>query len=365
MQETLAFLTLKAAKGLGPRKTKLLVQAFGSASNVLAADTVALSQVEGVGPNLIAAIQEAKSSSFPEKEWARVENLKLSLLHLLDPGYPEALRAIYDPPSLLYVKGSLPAYEGMQPRSLGVVGTRDASDFALAFTEHLSEELASRQVVINSGLALGVDTAAHKGALKTGATVAVLGSGVDFIYPAQNRTLAGQIVERGGAIISEYAIGSRPTATNFPGRNRIINGLSSGIVVVEAGEKSGALITADYALQEGRQVCAVPGRPGDARASGCHKLLKQGALLVDNVTDILDEFNWHDQTNLTAQNLPDLNSFESRVFEHIQKQEPSLDQLVDNLNEPVSSLLPVLTMLELKGLIKMQANGRYMSLMHR
>ncbi len=361
MDELLAFLSLKTAKGLGPRKTKLLVEALGSATAVLNADEQALAKVESVGPSLIKAIQEAKQSDFALKEVERAGKIGVRLIHFLDDAYPPSLKAIYDPPSVLYVRGNLPKLEGTTPRSIGMVGTRNASDFAISFTRHLAESLAANKVVINSGLALGIDTAAHTGALNSGQTIAVLGSGVDVIYPSQNRNLARQIYEGESALISEYPLGARPIATNFPGRNRIINGLSRGIVVIEAGEKSGALITTEYALQEGRQVFAVPGRPGDLRSSGSHKLLKQGAVLVDSPEDILEEFNWSAVPKKMP--TPDLNERELEIVKVIQHQEEAmLDTIAAKLGESASSLLPLMTMLELKGAIKALANGRYLCL---
>lgn len=360
LENSLAFLRLKITRGLGPRKIRLLIEAFGSASEVLAADALALAQVEGIGAGLISALEEAKQSDWPERELERAQKAGVTLLPLDHPDYPECLRLIYDPPSVLYVKGNLPLLTGTAPRSLGIVGTRNASEHALLFTKQLAENLSQAKVVINSGLALGIDSAAHGGALK-GKTIAVLGSGVDVIYPSQNRNLARQIVETSGAVISEYPLGSRPVASNFPGRNRIITGLSRGIVVVEAGEKSGALITAEFALQEGRSVFAVPGRPGDPRSSGSLKLLKQGAILVDSPEDILEEFSWA-ATEPKASTMP-LSEKEKKILSILQAHEQTvLDYLADTLGESAASLLPTMTLLELKGAIKTLANGRYLCL---
>ena len=361
MNELEAILKLKTVKGLGPRKTKLLIQSFGSGIKIFEADELALSQVESVGPSLIKAIQEAKQSDFADKELERAAKIGVRLIHYLDETYPECLKTIYDPPSLLYVRGVLPRLEGPTPKSIGIVGTRNASDYALSFTRHLAESLAANNVVINSGLALGIDAAAHTGAISNGQTIAVLGSGVDVIYPSQNRSLARQIYEGQSALISEYALGTRPIATNFPGRNRIINGLSRGVVVIEAGEKSGALITTDYALQEGRQVFAVPGRPGDMRSSGSHQLLKQGAIFVDSPEDILNEFHWTALGSSVAK--PELTSDEQAIIDVIhQRENVMLDHIASELDTPAQSLLPILTMLELKGVIKTLPNGRYLCL---
>lgn len=232
----------------------------------------------------------------------------MSIVHYEHPHYPESLKAIYDPPTLLYVRGNLPELKGVEPRAAGNVGTRNASDYALRLTKDLARDLAAQNVAVISGLALGVDSAAHRGALETkgGQTVAVLGSGLDVIYPRQNQGLAKKISEGHGAIVSEYPLGTGPKASHFPGRNRIINGLSKG-GVVEAGQKSGALITADFVLSEGRTLFAVPGRVGDPRSSGTLSLLKQGAVLVQDASDILNELGW-DRAVPSARPKPPLNS---------------------------------------------------------
>ncbi len=355
--ETLAFLTLSHSKGLGPRKIKLLVEALGSASTVLEADIFALAQIEGFGPSTANAIQIGKQSDWAQKEITRAQILGVTLLHLNHPDYPECLKAIYDPPSILYVRGELPKLETTNPKAFGIVGTRNASDSALEFTKQMAASLASVNVVINSGLALGVDTKAHQGAIETGKTIAVLGSGVDYIYPSQNRALAKTIFEGKGAVISEYPLGTKPMASNFPGRNRIINGLSRGVLVIEAAQKSGALITADFALQEGRTVFAMPGKPNDPRSSGTRNLLKQGAILVDCVEDILNEFNWGEAD---VQAIIEFSEEERTILKAILDLEnPIQDNLAKSLNKATFELLPKLTMLELRGLIKLGAGGRY------
>ena len=364
LEEALPYLILKAAKGVGPRKIKLLLSHFGSAERVLAADDKTLREVEGVGPRLVRELNAAKESKWPFEELSRVRALGLTLLHLDAPEYPEALRAVYDPPTLLYVRGELPELRGAAPKSVGVVGTRGASEYALHFTEALARTLAEAGVLVVSGLALGVDTAAHRGSLlpENGRTVAVLGSGVDVIYPSQNRELAKQIAEGRGAVVSEYGVGTRPNARNFPGRNRIINGLSSGVVVVEAGHKSGALITAEYAAEEGRAVFAVPGRVGDPRSGGTIALLKQGAILLESAQDIFDEFSW--SATPSQQPAIKLEPEEADLARRIQKLgEPLLDDLNGGNAAQTPQLLMKLTKLELKGVVKQLPGGRYACLM--
>jgi DNA processing protein len=357
-ETTLAYLTLLSAKGLGPRRIKMLLEHFGSALTILEADKQALYEVEGFGNITIQALEEAKKNDWAEKELGRAEKLSIQLVHFESETYPNVLKQIYDPPPLLYVCGVLPTSE----RAIGIVGTRDASDYAMKFTETLARDLSNANVTIVSGLALGIDSAAHRGAVSTehGQTIAVLGSAVNVIYPKQNEALAKRIEEGHGAIISEYPISTGPTATNFPGRNRIINGLSNGVVVVEAGEKSGALITSDYALEEGRTVFAVPGRVGDMKAKGTLGLLKQGAVLVQNVDDILNEFGW--TNHATAKDAPtiQLSSVEEKIVSSIKKlSNPLLDDLLHATKLPVSELLKTLTLLELKGVVKTLPGGRY------
>lgn len=359
---TRAYLTLKCAKGLGPRKAKILLEALGSAVEVINITSSDLLRVDSVGPALVKAIEAAKASDWPTKEWERAQKLGVDIIHPEHAGYPESLKAIFDPPLLLYVRGKLPDLPGAAPKSFGIVGTRNASDYALRLTKQLSQELAGQGIAIISGLALGVDSAAHEGAVavESGQTVAVLGSGVDIIYPRQNQTLAKKIVEGHGAVMSEYALGTRPHARNFPGRNRIITGMSKGILVVEAGEKSGALITADYAAEEGRQVFAVPGRVGDPRSRGTLKLLKQGAMLVQETNDILEEMNW--QANVKTQPKPAvvLSTQDAALVDLIERLEtPLLDDLIAASEQTAAQLLPQLMQLELKGLIRTLPGSRY------
>ena len=251
-----AVLTLSFTPGLGPRKIRGLLEHFGSAEALSGATPAELMVAEGVGHKLAQTIVTSRKTARTkaDAESARAERLGVTLLALGSPEYPKSLAQIYDPPPVLYVRGALPqGVQGELPelRSMGVVGTRNASPYGLELSRRFSHELAAAGVAITSGLALGVDTAAHEGALgaPNGQTVAVLGSSVDIIYPSQNRRLVERILEGRGALVSEYRLGTSPRAEYFPGRNRIISGLSRGVLVVEGGKKSGALITAEYALE--------------------------------------------------------------------------------------------------------------------
>lgn len=367
---TLAALTLAFTPGLGPRKIKLLIDHFGTAQTVCEADAVALKDVEGIGPKLVAAIMQARANDKAAKELERAAHLKTQLIALGSVDYPEALQQIYDPPTVLYVRGHLPAslFGALnEVRAVGIVGTRKASPYALDLARMVGRQLAERDISVVSGLALGVDSAAHEGAISaaTGQTVAVLGSGVDTIYPRQNGRLAERILDGHGAIISEYPIGTQPRAENFPGRNRIINGFSRGVMVVEAGNKSGALITADFAMEEGRSVFAVPGRVGDPRATGVLELLKQGACLLQSAEDILNEFGWNSSTTKARaphtvtlpQNTPALHR---QVIEAVKEHETALlDNVIETTGLTAAELLPVLGLLELKGILQTMPGGRY------
>ncbi len=360
-----ALLSLSFTPGLGPRKIKALVEHFGDGA-LADLGAAELTQVEGVGRKLAETVLAARSAAQTkaDAEIVRAQRLGVSLLALGTPGYPAALAQIYDPPPVLYVRGTLPeTVRGELPelRSLGVVGTRNASHYGLELGRRFAQELAETGVAIISGLALGVDTAAHEGALAApeGQTVAVLGSSVDIVYPGGNRRLAERIAEGRGAVVSEYRLGTPPRAEYFPGRNRIISGLSKGVLVVEGGKKSGALITAEYALEEGRSVFAVPGRLGDPRAEGALDLLKQGAVLTQSADDIRSEFGWqHASTPIKPK--PELPGFLGELAALIRSRgEPLLDELIVATGKSAPELLPTLTILELQGAIHKLPSGRY------
>jgi len=368
---TRAYLTLALTPGLGPRRIKLLTEHFGDAERVYQASLADLRQVEGIGPKLAEAIDQARNSTAPEAELRKAELLGVDILPLSHPDYPESLRQIYDPPPVLYVRGELPrqlAGPLERVRALAIVGTRNATPYGLELTRTLSRELAAAGVVIVSGLAIGIDTAAHEGALAAsdGATVAVLGSGVDVLYPRQNQQLATRILAGRGAVVSEYPIGESPRAENFPGRNRIIAGLSRGVLMVEGGKKSGAMITADYAMEEGRTVFAAPGRIGDAGSEGTLTLLKSGAGLILGASDILAEFGWAAAGDGEAGPAAALNEAEQALVALIRRLDsPLLDDLMAQANLSAAELLPRLMMLELQGIVRSVPGGRYICLLPR
>jgi DNA processing protein len=268
---------------------RLLLDRFGSLAAAWAAPLHEVSRL-GFDRRVLDAIADARGRVEPERELERVRRLKATVLTLHDPDYPERLAAISGAPPVLYVRGSLTAGDGW---SLAVVGTRRPTLYGRDTAQRLAGELAAAGVTIVSGLAKGIDTHAHRGALAAGGrTVAVLGHGIDTCYPPENRRLAAEIAER-GAVVTEYAAGVGPLAENFPPRNRIIAGLAAGVLVVEAGETSGALITSRFAGEQGRDCFAVPGPITSPASRGCHKLIQDGAKLVTSADDVLWELNPH------------------------------------------------------------------------
>lgn len=281
-RKELCWLRLHLTPGLGRAAMVRLMEAFGSIENILAAGPSAWIEQAAIRPAVARRLPPEDTDEI-EKACRALDQAEARIVTLWDEGYPGLLRQIHDPPALLYVRGQLPAREAM-----AVVGSRKASRTGLRLTGEICTELASRGIAIISGLARGIDSAAHRGALNApGPTVAVLGCGIDRIYPPENDRLYRQI-ESEGAIVSEYPPGTAPLANHFPGRNRIISGMSRGVLVVEAAEGSGSLITADFALEQGREVFAVPGAVYAPTSRGVNHLLKDGAHLVTESRDILD-----------------------------------------------------------------------------
>lgn len=297
----------------------------------------------------------------PEKEYEIIERENIKIIARDGDDYPRLLREIPFPPSLLYVKGKIPA-----DPAIAVVGSRLATGHGIEAASRFAGELAARGFTIISGLALGIDTAAHQAALEIGGkTVAVLGGGLDepSIYPAQNKELSRQIIKRAGAVISEFPCLTQPFPYHFPQRNRIVSGLSLGVLVIEAREKSGALITANLALQQNREVFALPGRIASQNSAGANKLIQQGAKLVMTVDDILEELNLEiappravasdKKTNWA--NLP---KDEKNIAESLIGESLEIDRIIETTKLAASEALAALTMLEIKGIVK-KIDGKY------
>jgi DNA processing protein len=277
---------LNTVPDIGGRRIHRLQEALGSLEAVLAADAARLQTVDRIGPEVAKQVVEAcRQPDRLARELAAAEAVGARIVTCLDADYPAPLRTIPDPPAALYMKGSWTAPDAA---AVAIVGARRATFYGQQTAERLAYELALRGVTIVSGLAIGIDGAAHRGALKAGGrTIGIIGSGMDRLYPEAHAGLAREIAER-GAVCSEYPMGMPPLAVNFPRRNRLLSGLALGVIVVEASARSGALITADCALEQGREVMAVPGQVDSPSSQGTHKLLRQGARLVAGVEDVLD-----------------------------------------------------------------------------
>lgn len=284
-----SYIALNMMDGIGPVKVRALVDALDSPENIFRASEADLRRVKGVGPELARRILSAPDSLDVAGEQRKADRHGIRIVTFVDEAYPAALKEIHDPPLALYVRGDL---DPCDKHAVAVVGSRQATHYGRTVADRLSYQLGKTGFTVISGLARGVDAAAHEGALKAGGrTLAVIGSGLDRLYPPENRDLADRIAGS-GAVLSEFHFGVEPSRTTFPMRNRIVSGLSGGVLVVEAGRGSGALITANQAMEQGRLVFAVPGRIDSPPSKGCHDLIKQGARLVDDLDDILEEFQY-------------------------------------------------------------------------
>ena len=280
-------IALNMIEGLGSIRMTKLLSYFNNAENIFKADESKLQSIASIGKEISRRIKAFNIKDLREElELCKKENIRV--ISIFDRDYPELLKSIPDAPMVLYIKGKLDCLLGL---NIAVIGSRKASSYGLLTAERISRQLASLGVTIISGMARGIDSTAHRGALDAGGrTVAVLGSGVLNIYPPENASLAKKI-SNNGALISEFPLKRAPLRENFPRRNRIVSGLSKGVVVVEAAKRSGALITADLALDQGRDVFAIPGEVDSPTSYGTNYLIKQGAKLVDSAEDILEEYN--------------------------------------------------------------------------
>ena len=349
-----AWLRLTLTPGIGGETQRKLLAAFGLPEAIFAAGHPAVRGVVGSKADLLFNFDPAEIVD-RSMDWA--EQPGQHILTLADSGYPQALLEIPDPPSLLYVRGN-PAL--LQKRGLAVVGSRNATPQGLQTAETFARALAGKGFSIISGLALGIDAAAHRGALAAdGETIAVIGTGADRVYPARNKELAVAIAER-GAIVSEFPLGTPAVAANFPRRNRIISGLSRGVLVVEAAPESGSLITARLAAEQGREVFAIPGSIHSPVARGCHKLIKQGAKLVETAQDILEEFGNHAEPCLRPE--PPSVAEENAILKALGHDPCALDDLLERTGLGADLLLGELLTLELDGLIATLPGNRYQRL---
>ncbi|MBI4435928.1 MAG: DNA-protecting protein DprA [Candidatus Omnitrophica bacterium] len=355
-----ALLILNGVKGLGTIRLHTLLSHFSSPQDLFGASAAVLREF-GLSEQLAQSILDAPRKSDFQNELASAEKEGVMMVTLLDEMYPKSLREIHDAPVLLYVKGELPS-EGTL--CLSIVGSRRASPYGLETAERISRELAGYGFTIVSGFARGIDTASHRGALLAkGRTVAVFGSGLLEIYPSENKTLAKE-VSLSGALVSEFPMTYPALPENFPRRNRVISGLSLGVLVVEADERSGALITADFAMEQGREVFAIPGRIDSSLSRGTHRLIQQGAKLVQEVTDILEELKIpiaegvakHPSARGVA---PTLAGGEEVIYEHLTDSPKSIDTIVEETRLSAQETLSTLVQLEVKKLVKEHPGKRY------
>lgn len=273
-------------KFLGPIQKKILLEKIGTPEKIYKTNICDIEKINGIRKDAIINIEKSKNKELMRKYEEYIYNHEIEVIPIDDVNYPAALREIYDPPITLFAKGNI-AFLG--EKSIGIVGSRDATSYGFNTAKELSYSLAQNNIVIVSGLARGIDKAAHIGALNArGKTIAVLGCGIDICYPNENMVIYKEILRR-GLIISEYIVGTKPEAGNFPARNRIISGLSNGVVIVEAKAKSGAIITADFALEQGRTVYAIPGNINSIQSEGTNDLIKQGAKTVTSINDVLED----------------------------------------------------------------------------
>lgn len=359
----IAAVRLALVSGVGPIIRQALLERFETAPAVFAASESELREVKGVGAKLAASIQAAPREVDAEEELAYCAAQQIQVLLPTDAAYPPRLRDIHDPPGVLFLKGSLTPADQL---AIAIVGTRHATAYGTAQAERLASSLARAGYTVISGLARGIDAAAHRGALAAGGrTVAVLGSGLTELYPPEHKGLAEEIAAGRGAVLSECPPRMPPLASSFPQRNRIISGLSLGTIVVEADIQSGALITARLATEQGREVFAVPGRVDNRMSHGCHRLIRDGAKLVESIDDVLEELGplaspapREDGTTIRHPVELQLNPQEQAVLTAIGDEVCVIDDVIVRSGLPVPRVLSTLSVLEMKRLVRRVSGNR-------
>jgi DNA processing protein len=363
-----AYIALNMIDGIGPIRVRALLDRFHEPQGILAASKGELMQVEGVGEEVARSVASWHERLDIDAELQRIEKAGVRVVTRDDVEYPKNLREIYDPPVVLYVRGTLSERDGL---AMAIVGSRRTTLYGQEMARKLAFQLARVGVTVVSGLARGIDTAAHNGALQAkGRTVAVIGCGIDIVYPAENKKLMDEIVEKGGAVVTEFPFGVKPDRQNFPMRNRIISGWSLGTVVVEANLKSGALITAGQAAEQGRQVFAVPGRADSILSRGTNKLIKDGAKLTEDVEDILGEFEYllPKQSTVQEETSPGgggtkpalrLSETEEKVMAQLGQEETAIDDIIRASGLTTACVSATLLALEMKRLVRQLPGKQY------
>jgi DNA processing protein len=362
MDERACWVVLNTAAGIGPIRFQRLLAVCGSAHNAWHAADLELAAA-GLERRTIESIRKLRQRTTPDQALHTLVRLGITPLTLLDDEYPLNLRQVADPPPVLFARGKLAEADAS---AVALVGTRRATSYGEAVAERLTRDLASAGVTVVSGLAKGIDTVVHRAAVQAGGrTIAVLGNGLDQVYPVENTGLARKIVDaRAGALVSEFAPGIPPDAVNFPRRNRIISGLSRVTVILEAGEPSGALITADFALEQGRDVLAVPGSIFSPTCAGTNQLLKQGATPVTCADDILDVLNSNTLGSMIdhtepVRDVPELAGDETTVWRALSPEPRHIDVLARDLTMRPGEVSATLAVLELKGLARQVGSMLY------
>lgn len=363
-----AYIALNMVSGVGPIRVRALLDRFNEPQAILSASKGELMQVEGVGEEIARSVTSWREQVDLDAELQRIEKAGVTVVARDDAEYPKNLREVYDPPVILYVKGELSERDAL---AMAIVGSRRTTLYGQEMARKLAFQLARVGIPVISGLARGIDTAAHSGALQAkGRTVAVIGCGIDIMYPAENQKLADEIVAKGGAVVTEFPFGVKPDKQNFPMRNRIISGWSLGTVVVEANLKSGALITANQAAEQGRQVFAVPGRADSILSRGTNKLIKDGAKLTEDAEDILAEFEYLFPKTATEQAEAGfsgggtkpalkLNETEEKVMAHLGQEETAMDDIIRSSGLTTACVSATLLSLEMKRLVRQLPGKQY------
>lgn len=355
--EKACLLCILKVHGLGPKNLKKLKNQFGTYREIWEAPIERVSAV--IGYSLAQGLNEVRRNCCPDEELSRCRSLNIEVLAEFEKEYPQAFREIHSPPPLVFYRGNLKALEGM---GVAVVGSRRATPYGKMVARKLGRDLALAGMVVVSGMARGVDSESHWGCLEGGGmTIGVLGNGIDVVYPRENRVLYSR-VEKQGLLISEYPPGAKPEPGNFPVRNRLISALSRGVVVVEAQEKSGAMITVGYALEQGKDVFAVPGPVTSLNSRGPHILLQEGARLVSGVEDILQEWGMERQPVISKVNSTEGGSPNCLLLDYIGYEPVHLDRILDMSKLTPGEAASQLLQLEIAGKIKSLPGNIYVRL---
>lgn len=360
MMEKMYAAALQKVASLGAVRIRRLTEYFGTFAVAWQADSAALRDSRILGPKQIERLLAERREIDPESEYERICRFGADILTYRDSSYPTLLAESTNGPAVLMYRGTWPSEE----RRLAIIGTRKPSPYGQNVCRLFAAELARHGVTVVSGGARGIDSISHRESLEYSAPICVLGCGLDVTYPPENKALFDEISER-GVLVSEYALGTRPLGRQFPARNRIISGLSRGVLVIEASRKSGTLITADFALEEGRDVFAVPGSIFSSTSEGTHHLLRQGAIFAATPQDILDEYDWEtirEETRVTSERTPE----EELVYRCCRLEDSvTVDEIIERSTLPPAKVNYVLLQLEMKGVVKNIGNQRYMAIVEK